>query len=84
MRSLSLRMVTLNRSPAVAIATFGRRWRGLCQVSRSALLLRTDTNSARWVNSGFRYLLKQSDEGLELFDRRVGHDPIGDLSIAPA
>jgi hypothetical protein len=47
MRSLSLRLVTINRSPAVAIATFGRRWRGLCQVSRSALLLRTDTNSVR-------------------------------------
>ena len=40
--------------------------------------------TARWVNSGFRCLLKQPDEGLELFDRRVGHDPIGDLSIAPA
>ena len=31
----------------VAIATFRRRWRGLCQVSRSAWLLRTDTNSVR-------------------------------------
>ena len=40
--------------------------------------------TARWVNSGFRYLLKQPDEGLELFDRRIGHDPIGDLFIAPA
>jgi len=36
MRSFSLRPATINRSPAVAIATFGRRWRGLCQVSQSA------------------------------------------------
>jgi|SRR6478672_5106552 hypothetical protein len=47
MRSLSLRPVTINRNPGVAIATFRRRWRGLCQVSRSAWLLRTDTNSVR-------------------------------------
>jgi hypothetical protein len=35
------------------------------------------------VNSGLRRRLKQADEGLEFFGRRIRYDPIRDLSVAP-
>src|SRR5262245_31563997 len=57
MRSFSLRPATINRSPAVGIATFGRRWRGLCQVRQSAWWLQTakmtisSASEEKWVEN---------------------------------